>query len=47
MYDVECSPWDLEMSSYVLLENVRSPTVPRALLVGSLDPALVIVYLKT
>lgn len=43
----DCSPWDLVMSSYVLLQNIRPPTVPRALLVGTLDPALIVEYLKT
>ena len=42
-----CSPWDLELSSYVLEKNIKPPVVPRALLVGFLQPSSVIEYLKS
>lgn len=42
-----CSPWDLELSTYVLEANIKPPVVPRALLVGSLNPSSVIEFLKT
>ena len=43
----ECSPWDLEPSTYVLPEKVTPPSIPRSLLVGTLDPALILEYIKT
>ena len=42
-----CSPWDLELSTYVLEANIKPPVVPRALLVGTLNPSSVIEFLKT
>jgi hypothetical protein len=45
--DCDCSPWELELSTYVLLQNVRPPKVPRTLLVGTLDPVVLIEFLKT
>jgi len=45
--DCECSPWDLELSHYVLLKNIRSPKLPRSLLVGSLQASTVLAYIKT
>ena len=44
---IVCSPWDLELSHYVLERNIRPPAVPKALLVGALKPASVIEYLKS
>eukprot|EP01032_Pedospumella_encystans_P004291 gene4291-5083_t len=45
--DSLCSPWDLELSPYVLEKNIKPPVVPRALLVGPLQPSSIIAYLKT
>ncbi len=42
-----CSPWDLELSPYVLEKNIKPPVVPPALLVGPLQPSSIIAHLKT
>jgi hypothetical protein len=42
----DCSPWDLELSGFVLLEKMKPAGVPRALLVGKLEPAAIITHLK-
>lgn len=41
-----CSPWDLELSQYVLPENVRVTPLPRSLAVGNITAAAVIHYLE-
>ncbi len=42
----DCSPWELELSHFVLLEKLKSAEVPRALLVGKLEAAPIIAHLK-
>eukprot|EP01041_Mallomonas_annulata_P008726 gene8726-18039_t len=45
--DSECSPWDLEVSSFVLAENMRPPVYPKSLRVGTLAPESILNYLKS
>jgi hypothetical protein len=41
-----CSPWDLELSQYVLPENIRMMPLPRSLAVGKITATAVINYLQ-
>lgn len=41
-----CSPWDLQLSAFVLPENVRPVSLPRALTLGSVTAEAVLSYLQ-
>lgn len=40
-----CSPWDLQLSEYYLLKNVKDATLPKSLSVGCPTPMAVLVYI--
>lgn len=40
------SPWDIELSTYYLMENVTAPTLPRSLMVGKLSALSIILYVN-
>ena len=41
-----CSPWDLQLSAFVLPENVRPVILPHALTLGCLTAKTVLSYLQ-
>lgn len=43
----DCSPWELELSTYVLLEKLKPAVIPKSLLVGKLQSSAILSYLKT
>jgi len=45
--DSECSPWDLEISHFVLAENMRPPIYAKALRVGKLTAEPILNHLKS
>jgi len=45
--DNSCSPWDLQLSEYYLLKNVKDATLPKSLSVGVPTPAALLAYINS